>query len=158
MKQLCDFPFTGTRRSCATTASVVAALMAVAVAFPLEAACTVTAQMVSFGDYSPLAMSSTDGVGAIAVSCDESTTYTLSLSSGAGSQSERTLVGNGAALAYNLYTNAAHSEIWGDASGGTATVSGTGTAGSHPVYGRIRAGQNVTVGSYADAITVTLDY
>jgi spore coat protein U-like protein len=63
-------------------------------------------------------------------------------------------------LTYNLYLDPTHLTIWGDGSSGTGTVSGTGTGANvgTPVYGRIPPGQNASVGSYSDVITVTVTY
>jgi hypothetical protein len=39
-----------------------------------------------------------------------------------------------------------------------STASGTSTPGNHTVYGRIPARQNAFVGTYTDAVTVTVTY
>jgi spore coat protein U domain-containing protein, fimbrial subunit CupE1/2/3/6 len=63
-------------------------------------------------------------------------------------------------LGYNLYTTASMSTVWGDGSAGTSTVFLSKVNRNHPVttsvYGRIPPGQNVSVGSYADTLTVTI--
>jgi spore coat protein U-like protein len=61
-------------------------------------------------------------------------------------------------LFYNLFTDPSHLSIWGDGSPGTSLVSFSGTSGSRTIYGRIPAGQNVSVGTYGDTITVTLTF
>ncbi|HBK47237.1 MAG TPA: SCPU domain-containing protein [Xanthomonadaceae bacterium] len=137
---------------------LLAALLSMAFALPLWAACSVSAQSVSFGDYVPFDTAPTDGVGSIVVTCDAVTPYTLSLDPGSGSQDARTLVHAGNVLAYNLYTDAGRSIVWGDGAGGTATVSGDALSQTYSVYGRIEARQNVLVGPYVDTITVILDY
>lgn len=51
--------------------------------------------------------------------------------------------------------------VWGDGSGGTATVSGALAlpgAIDHTVYGRLPARQNVGAGAYTDTLTVTLNF
>jgi spore coat protein U-like protein len=59
-------------------------------------------------------------------------------------------------LGYNLYTDAARTQVWGDFfNGGTIQVAPAGTPARLDVYGRIPAGQNVATGSYTDSITVT---
>jgi spore coat protein U-like protein len=69
-----------------------------------------------------------------------------------------------ATLDYQLYVNTARTTVWGDGTGGTATVQdgyllGVGSeTRSYPVLGRIPGGQNVPVGSYADSIVVTVDF
>jgi len=67
-------------------------------------------------------------------------------------------------MQYNLYTSAARTQIWGDATGGTAKVSDSqllvfGTSQhSYTTYGRIPALQDLAPGTYTDTITVTLNY
>lgn len=67
-------------------------------------------------------------------------------------------------LGYNLYTDATRSTIWGDGNAGTFTIADAYVltaitiTRNYPVYGRIFPGQNVRVGSYADSITVTVNY
>jgi spore coat protein U-like protein len=70
----------------------------------------------------------------------------------------------GNSMQYNLYTNAARTQVWGDGTGGTAKVSDSqlvvvGTSQySYTAYGRIPALQNLGPGTYTDTITVTLNY
>ncbi len=128
-----------------------------------HAACSVNSTPVAFGTYSPLYVAPTDTAGTLRVSCDAATLgYTLLLTSGgAGSYSPRRLDGGAYTLAYNLYADALRSVVWGDGSGGTATVSGAFAlpgAIDHTVYGRVPAQQNVGAGAYTDTITVTLDF
>lgn len=124
----------------------------------LHADCTVSAGGVAFGNYNPFSLQALDGAGTINVSCSPSSSYSLSLSTGGGSYAQRQLAGSGAVLYYNLYTSASRSVIWGDGSGGTATVGGDGEGTSHTVYGSIPAQQNVQVGSYGDTIIVTVNF
>ncbi len=63
-------------------------------------------------------------------------------------------------MSYNLYRNAARSEIWGDGTNGSFIQSGSG-AGANvpwPIYGRLPGSQNVSVGTYTDNITVTVEW
>ena len=128
------------------------------VAPALWAECTVSAQSVVFGNYDVFSVQSLDGAGNISVNCSPGASYTLGLSTGGGSYSQRELAGGAQILYYNLYTSASRSVVWGDGSGGTATVSGSGESANHTVYGRIPAGQNLPVGSYGDTIIVTVTF
>lgn len=135
-----------------------------------QCACTVSATGMSFGRYNPLAPSSTDDTGDIRISCGGgagSVAYTIQLSPGIYSSGFRPRrMGNGnSRLAYNLYTNAAHTIVWGDGSGGTGIVSGlldvsgAGASREHIVYGRIPTGQTAAgVGSYNDVVMFTIVY
>lgn len=124
----------------------------------LWADCTVSAQSVLFGNYDVFSSQPLDGAGNIGVNCSPGASYTLSLSTGGGSYSQRELAGSTQILYYNLYTSASRSVVWGDGIGGTGTVSGSGESANHTVYGRIPAGQNLPVGSYSDTIIVTVTF
>lgn len=120
--------------------------------------CGVSTAGVAFGAYDPFSAVALDSAGDIAISCDSSVSYTVSLSSGSGSYAGRHLAGAGDVLVYNLYTNASRSTVWGDGGSGSAVVSGTGSSAHQTVYGRIRAGQNPHFGSYADNVTITVGF
>ncbi|MEK6592118.1 MAG: spore coat U domain-containing protein [Pseudomonadota bacterium] len=128
-----------------------------------QSACSVNPTPVAFGVYSPFSIAPTDTAGPLRVSCDAITlSYTLQLSpGGAGSYSPRQLSGGGYTLSYNLYTDPLRTVVWGDGSGGTASVPGALAlpgAIDHAIYGRIPAQQNVGAGAYADTITVTINF
>jgi len=84
----------------------------------------------------------------------------LALSSGLGGFDGRTMENGASAMTYQIYTDDTLMNVWGDGSGGTALVStGGGTASqTFTGYGKIFAGQWVTVGQYMDNITVTVSY
>lgn len=135
--------------------------------------CTVASTVHAFGAYNTLTALS--GTSTITVTCTHSTAaahtfpYTIALSSGPGTYALRQMAGSGDTLTYNLYTNAAHTIIWGDGTATTSTVSGSivvasgaGRSGfqAQTVYGLITAPQNVRAASYATTtpITVTVTY
>ncbi len=127
--------------------------------------CKVSASPVSFGAYNPLTSSSIDATGNITISCDPSIPFVIKLDAGlnsGGSFTPRKIkisAGTGM-LNYNLYRDSAHTEIWGNEKGNTYTRSGAGTGlkQQFTVYGRLPGSQNVSVGSYGDMITVTIEY
>jgi len=69
-------------------------------------------------------------------------------------------------LNYNLYFDAAFTQIRGDGTGGSQTGGATLTVSSSSrtasatstIYGRMPAAQNAVPGSYADTIVVTITY
>ncbi len=147
---------------------LLAALLMPGRALGLAEVCTVSSAPVAFGGYSIAAGASLDAAGAITVTCTAvlsiAVNYTIRLGPGAGASfSPRRMAGAGS-LAYNLFTNASRTTIWGDGSSGTTTVADGYALGlllvsrSYPVYGRIPAGQNVAPGAYADIVFVTVDY
>jgi spore coat protein U-like protein len=124
----------------------------------LRADCTVSAQSVAFGSYDVFSAQPLDGAGNVSVNCSPSASYTVTLSAGGGSYSQRQMSSANDVLNYNLYTNASRSIVWGDGSAGTSTVGGSGESANHTVYGRVPAGQNRKVGSYGDTIIVTVTF
>lgn len=120
--------------------------------------CTALATGVVFGGYDIFGIVPLDGVGTITVACVPLASFTVSLSPGGGSYSQRRMSGNGDTLDYNLYTNASRSVVWGDGTAGTATVGGSGVEVLLNVYGRIPDGQNPKSGTYGDTIIVTVSF
>lgn len=122
------------------------------------AECSLNVIGVAFGNYDPFSVTDTDITGSVSVTCDTDTSVQVSFSPGFGPFAARQLKNGMNALLYNLYTDPGHVSVWGDGSPGTSLVSFSGTSSSATVYGRIPAGQNVSVGTYGDTITVTLTF
>jgi spore coat protein U-like protein len=136
----------------------------VALAFALTAqqghACTLNVTGVDFGSYDVFSNAALDSTGNIDVNCPSGVGYSIELSEGGGTQTQRVMGSGAQRLNYNLYIAANRAVVWGDATSGTVTVNGTGIGGSvnHWVYGRILALQNVHPGSYSDIIIVELNF
>jgi spore coat protein U-like protein len=134
------------------------------VAFALTAqqghACTFNVTGVNFGSYDVFSNAALDTTGNIDVNCPSGVGYTMALSAGGGTHTQRVMNSGAHRLNYNLYTAANRAVVWGDATSGTVTVNGTGIGVSvnHAVYGRIPALQNVHAGSYSDIIIVALTF
>jgi spore coat protein U-like protein len=66
------------------------------------------------------------------------------------------------ALTYNLYLDAARTIVWGDGSGGSQMYLSNNPPKSADVqltvYGKIDSFQDVSAGSYADTVTVTVNF
>jgi spore coat protein U domain-containing protein, fimbrial subunit CupE1/2/3/6 len=144
-------------------------VMFVALAANSWGACTVSSSPVGFGDYNIFSNVPMDAVGSVTISCDPSTPppvpYTVTLDAGANSGGvfvprKLARTGGGYNLNYNLYRNATRTEVWGDGTNGSFTVTGSLSASSGvlTVYGRIPAKQLVGVGNYTDTVTVTVLY
>jgi spore coat protein U-like protein len=145
-----------------------AAAALAALAHPaLAVTCTVSAPAISFNTYDT--KNNDTSATTITISCGgwggtKTVNYTLTASAGSGSYSSRQILNGSQVIFYNLYTNSAHTAIWGDGNSGTATFTGTVTNSSSQatvtVYGLINGGQNVVPGSYTTTlpITVTLTY
>jgi spore coat protein U-like protein len=128
--------------------------------------CLVSATPLDFGDYDGSAP--VDNVTSdVNVRCSLDAAYTLSLSAGGGTLSQRLLSNGSDTLEYNLYTTTTRDVVWGDGTGTTETVTGSGNGMSstqeitHTVYGLLPnsvANQDAPAGTYTDTITVTVDY
>lgn len=133
--------------------------------------CTASASGVAYASYNPLLPTPTDSTGTVTVACTFSGTgsakinYTLALSQGLGNSfATRRMSYATAQLGYNLFTDVARSQVWGDGTAGTSLVSGSFVLNSgrptqratHTVYGRVTAQQDVLPGAYGDFIVVTL--
>ena len=121
----------------------------------------------SFGSYDVFSLTADTGTASFTVqNCSNGkSSYTAALSTGGGSYTSRTmtLVGGTEKLSYNLYTSSAYTTVWGDGTGSTSTVAGTGSTGASggttvTIYGRIPAGQDVSAGSYSDSLTLTITF
>lgn len=127
--------------------------------------CAVSASNLAFGNIDPLdnATNNTDATTTIEVTCANGTTYDVGLDAGLATDatvSTRAMTSGADALNYSLYSDAGRSTNWGNTVG-TDTVSdtGTGSAQTITVYGRVPSGQEtVPTGTYADTITVTVTY
>ncbi len=135
--------------------------------------CSVSTTPVSFGVYNPLSASPLDSVGNVRVSCGGVAgllvPYQIALSQGVNSSnfSLRKMASGANRLAYDLYTDSAHTSIWGNGiNEGTQTVPGFitivllgPTYQGHTLYGRIPGSQTtVRAGSYNDVVIVTVTY
>jgi spore coat protein U-like protein len=135
--------------------------------------CSVTATGPAFGVYNPLSASPALSNGQVSASCTltggGATTVSLVSSYSAGSSNSfanRTMLSGASTLNYNLYYDAAFTQVRGNGTGGSQTGGATlNLSNGNPtqsvtavIYGRIPAGQDVTPGSYADIIVVTITY
>lgn len=135
---------------------------------------TTSATLLPFGNYDPNRVTASDissiitvtGTAVGGVGLVTTIGYSISLSQGLnGNVGERKMIGGSAAtpLGYNLFTNSSYDQVWGtDSVSDSFTVlvvlGGTSLTQSYRVYGRIPPNQYVSVGAYADTITVTVNY
>lgn len=142
--------------------------------------CSVSAAPTSFGIYDPDGPDLDTDSGLVTVTCTVLSApvpaggtvgYSVAMSPGiSGSYSPRRLQSGAATLRYNLYVSGtrAANEVWGDGTSSTTIVSsaitqlnlvGDSRSRDHVVYGRIAGNQSpVAVGTYTDAITLTLSF
>ncbi len=125
--------------------------------------CAVSATDLAFGNYSASVATPTTATTTLAVTCTNALAYTVALNGGTTTSSVAArAMTDGAShnLNYGLYTTNAYTSIFGDGTGSTVTVAGTGNGAAQniTVYGRIPAGQYVVAGAYTDRVTVTVTY
>lgn len=128
--------------------------------------CTVSASGVVYGTYTPLQAGPLASNGSINIACSaitHHTTITIDLTTGAsGSYLNRTLTSGANALKYNLYLDAANTQIWGNGTGGSVEASAVirrrAPTVTLTVYGAVAASQDPAPGGYTDNITVSVNY
>ena len=91
--------------------------------------CRITVSPINFGTYMPLSPSNVDVVGQFNVRCQaQPGTFTITIGPGlSGNQFSRTLVSAGQPLRYNLYRDAARTQVWGDGTPPSFVVTGRRT-------------------------------
>ena len=128
-----------------------------------EAACTLSATAVAFGTYDVFQVGPADSTGSVTYRCNNNDhNIRIAISAGtSGSFTNRTLKKVTENLLYNLFYGG-FTQVWGDGAGGTTTYLENNPPNNKDVvltvYGRITGGQDVSVGSYADTVVVTLEY
>ena len=104
----------------------------------------------------------TDAVGSFTYQCSLLLlldTITVNLGTGSsGSYGARSMLNGANTLSYNLYLDAARTQVWGDESNGTSNFSAllNQLPVTLSVYGRIPARQNAKAGNYTDTVVITI--
>jgi spore coat protein U-like protein len=126
--------------------------------------CTLAATNINFGATGVLTSTLT-ATGTLSVACTNNDPYSIALSAGSGSGAsvaDRSMTRSGGSdqIHYQLYTNAGYSTPWGDGTGSTVPVTGTGTGSSQAitVYARVLPQTTPAAGTYSDLIVATITY
>lgn len=120
---------------------------------------TVAPTTLDFGTQGPL-LASVDQTATITVTCTTNAPYNVGLNGGGGGAINARRMINGAdTVAYQLYSNAARTIVWGNTVN-TDTVPGTGNglAQALTVYGRVPAQTTPPAAVYTDSVTVAVTY
>jgi len=145
-------------------AALVLAVAQIGIAEALQ--CNVSSAATAFGVYDPNAASSLLTTGSVTIQCDKKFSVVLraGIGNGAGasyaSGRKMTRIGGGATLLYNLYANAARTQVLGDGTAGSVTLVVTGDKhATQSVWGRMPANQTgALAGAYADTVVVTINW
>ena len=123
------------------------------------ATCTVSTTGLAFGPYDPFSTASVKSSGSLTLSCNQALLAYVTLGGGSsGDPGARWMTSGAARLGYNVYRDAALTRIWGDGNGYAGAWILLPSTVPLPFYGSIPAGQDVAVGTYGDAITVTVNF
>jgi spore coat protein U-like protein len=123
--------------------------------------CTVGASPIVFGSYDVFNPSPLDSTGSITYQCTGGAKKPIGIYLVAASGTSAPALMRGAErLSYNLFQNAGRSVVWGIGSGGSQPyIAERGKDPvTLPVFGRIPPGQDVSVGRYADTVTVVINF
>ena len=123
--------------------------------------CTISSSALVFGGYDVFDPAPTDSTGSVTYDCNGRGQMAIALLMPRDGSGMRALVRGRERLHYNLFLDAARTTVWGDASAGTQVyyVPRRGKeAETVPVFGRIPPKQDVAVGSYADTVTVYINF
>jgi len=130
----------------------------------VAARCNVSTTTINFGSYDPTVATPTDQNGAVTIQCTKGTVATIDLGNGGNlSSGTRRMIGAGLGefLNYGLFTDSPGGTPWGTGITGGTTVGYTAPNASPTnltVYGRMPAGQDVSVDSYQDTVVVTATF
>jgi len=127
----------------------------------VQSDCTITATDLAFGNVG-LVTANVDATSTLTITCTSGTAYTIALNAGTAAAStiaNRRMASGANSLGFQLYRDAGRSQIWGETSGtDTLGGSGTGSAASVTVYGRIAPQAAPPAGAYETTITATITY
>lgn len=151
---------------------VLLVLIGILTAFgPAHAGCSVSSPGLAFGSYQPFTTSALTSNASVSIACTGIVgggSYSLALGPtavGPGDRISTRYLANpsgGDFMAFNVYTDASHSIVWGDSTAGSMLGGNIAVGDSNQlltVYGRIPAGQNtLKTGSFSGGMTVTLTY
>jgi spore coat protein U-like protein len=145
-------------------ANAATASSSMSVTATVTANCTVSTSALAFGSVNTISGSNVDSTGGLTITCTNGTAWAASAGVGSGtgaSFANRKMASGANLLNYNIYTTTGRTIVWGDGTGGTGTIGGTGSGIAQPVtvYGRVGSGQtSVPAGAYADTVAVTVTY
>lgn len=124
--------------------------------------CAVTVNPLHFGTNLGLLTTAVDASTTLGVQCSSGTAYNIGLNAGqngGGDINARAMVLGAGSVHYQLYRDAARSQVWGNTIGtNTVTATGNGNTQYQTVYGQVLPQTTPSAGTYNDIVTVTVTY
>ncbi|QKC82862.1 spore coat U domain-containing protein [Mesorhizobium sp. NZP2077] len=147
--------FGGEARATTTTTPMV-------VQMTITASCTISsASTLNFGSSGVIA-ANVDQTSTVQVQCTNTTPYNIGLDAGTGTGATvaaRKMTNGAATITYSLYSDSGRTTVWGNTIGtNTVSATGSGSAQSFTVYGRVPAQATPAPAVYTDTVTVTVTY
>ena len=115
----------------------------------------VTLNNLDFGTHGLLS-ANIDSSSTMSIQCTLGTSYDIGLNFGI--HGFRRMANGGNTIFYDLYTNATYSTYWDGLPFAAVGATGTGSAQTFTVYGRVFAQFTPPNGTYTDTITVTVTF
>ncbi len=124
-----------------------------------QATCTISTADLDFGVKGVLTSAIT-GQSSLGVTCTQGASWSIVLDGGqTGNTAARQMTSAaGDTVTYDLFRDAARTSAWGTTATTQATGTGTGTAQSLAVYGRVPAQNTPKPGAYSDRVIATIRY
>jgi spore coat protein U-like protein len=131
----------------------------------VHAACSIAVTPLNFGAYNVFAVVPLRSTGTFSISCNEAPPPNVTLSIGPSAATgifnprQMRQSGGSDALVYNLFTDSAMTQVWGDGITGGNVLQQKVTKNktwNAIVYGNLPAQQNVSAGIYSDSLVVTI--
>lgn len=124
----------------------------------IVATCDIHSQQIPDVDFGTVSSTASNVVAQsqLAVNCTPGTSYQITLGDGAhAAGGQRYMADGNQTVAYNLYSDQGHSEVWNS----TNPVAGQGSGSQQvlPIYA-VLPGANVPAGAYSDTVSATVTY
>jgi spore coat protein U-like protein len=140
-----------------------------AAANPTANLCRVEATQMIFGNYQGRSSAPQDITATVTVACTalgpKASQVSFTVTPLDGSASNRGMRNGTNNMRYQLFVDAARTRPWGDGTGGSSPLEGSGTVApevplrvSFTLYGRVLARQKMQAGSYVDTIPLRLQW
>jgi spore coat protein U-like protein len=158
----------------ATIAAVCAALGTVSASIAATATSTFTAKIVlqsnclivttntlDFGTVGVIT-ANVDQTATFQVQCTNTTTYNIGLNAGStsgGTTTTRKMTSGSATIDYKMFSDSPRTTNWGNTVGtDTVADTGTGSAITYTIYGRVAPQSTPAPNTYTDTVTITVTY